>query len=141
MKLYRIVHKSLKEGIWNRPQSGAIVDGEIAYILAFDTFSMAVLEHPFDKLVLGFPSTFCLVSYHLPEMPPKLVFKCKCSLYQEKNISHKKLGSWVSIFNQSYTYLVAECQSDKWPSQVNFIINVRHPLFSEVVIDEILALK
>lgn len=141
MKLYRIIHKSLIKEILSRPQAGAIVDGENVYILAFDSFPMAVLEHPFYKLVLGFPSTFYFVTYLLPEMSSKIIIEKKGSLYQEKAIGNRRLGSWVYSFIQGNTYLVAEFQSDNWPNLENFIINVRHPLFSEVVIDEILAVR
>lgn len=141
MKLYRIVHKSLVRGLYQHPGTGATMSNDNPFLLAFDSFAMAVLEHPFYNLVLGFPSTFYVAIYVLPDTELKHITERPANLYLEGEIGNRKLGSWVDVFLQSNTALCAEYQSRDWPSQSNYVINVRHPLFSEVVIEEVFAVQ
>ncbi|MGE7775514.1 hypothetical protein ACQKLP_12370 [Chitinophaga sp. NPDC101104] len=141
MKLYRIIHKSLVHELSMHPGFGATISNDNAFLLAFDSFAMAVLEHPFYSLVLGFPTTFHVVIYGLPDTERKHITESPACLYEEREIGNRKLGSWVDVFLHNNTALCAEYQSRDWPSQSNYVINIRHPLFSEVVIEETFAVK
>ena len=141
MKLYRIIHKSVIDKIWDRPQTGAYLVGEHAYLTAFGSFSIAVLEHPFYKLVLGFPGTFYVATYQMPVDLPMQITEAPDYLYQEHPIGYRKLGGWVRRFLQDQPSLVGEFQSCNWPKLTNFVINVCHPQFENVIIEDISAVR
>lgn len=141
MRLFRIIHKSLAYDVKERPGVGALKVGNCAYLLTFDSYPMAILEHPFFNLVLGFPSSFFVAVYRVPDGSTKVIPIDRGYLYKENSFGNRQLGKWIKPFLESRSALVAEYASRDWNGQSNFVLNVRHPQFDHVVIEDVFSVR